>query len=619
MKQRNIYWKMISVLLAVALAIQIIPLDCLATSIEDIENEIEVEEMSDIDNEKFEKTDSSKDEALIISEVDDLREERVKHFLTDDGSYIAASYLEPIHFEVDDELEDIDNSLIFSKDTFAEIDVFGYSPLQSPLDVFFAEESGKGDTVYFSEKGYLISWSFLSEQDENSKRPSMNEEENRDMSIDNTSGDIKENTIHSEESEDDMDEAESEPDHVEDITVEEKEEQILNLSEIDNVEAYEDNESSKIVSETEETSETAGEASSSPETKEDTDGQLETNLEAGTILEDKENDDTSNDLVSAKAEVVELKTFDKLEGNERFLSLPNLSSALCYRNIGQSVDLEYFLNSVYLKENIILNDRDADTSFLIRYHLGDLYAKVISEQEVAFVNEVGEVIFSINAPYMEDADGNVSENVKLEVVSEEKGELVLSLSVEESWLQEENRAYPVRIDPYINTAVESHDQDATALYQNASYPYGTLCIGNDNGNAYGKAKGYIRYTLPQLSAGDIITGGYLNIAQYTGTRGYSHVGNSSMRINAYKVTSSWTETSVRTSRGYNGLPSNESTILDYETVSQTSEYKWTSFEISKTVKEWYEGEDNFGICLRADDQNAWATSQFITSNNPSFT
>ncbi len=35
----------------------------------------------------------------IVREVTELREESVKHFLCEDGSYIAVSYAEPVHYE----------------------------------------------------------------------------------------------------------------------------------------------------------------------------------------------------------------------------------------------------------------------------------------------------------------------------------------------------------------------------------------------------------------------------------------------------------------------------------------------------------------------------------------
>ncbi len=44
-------------------------------------------------------------------EVEELREESVKHFRLEDGSYVAAQYSEPVHYESDGTWQDIDNAL----------------------------------------------------------------------------------------------------------------------------------------------------------------------------------------------------------------------------------------------------------------------------------------------------------------------------------------------------------------------------------------------------------------------------------------------------------------------------------------------------------------------------
>lgn len=65
--------------------------------------------------------DESTDEAAskIVREVVELREESVKHFLCEDGSYIAVSYAEPVHYEKNGEWLEIDNTLVLSsKNTY---------------------------------------------------------------------------------------------------------------------------------------------------------------------------------------------------------------------------------------------------------------------------------------------------------------------------------------------------------------------------------------------------------------------------------------------------------------------------------------------------------------------
>lgn len=49
--------------------------------------------------------------AKIVSEVTEMREESVKYFLCDDGSYIAATYAAPVHYNENGVWKEIDNTL----------------------------------------------------------------------------------------------------------------------------------------------------------------------------------------------------------------------------------------------------------------------------------------------------------------------------------------------------------------------------------------------------------------------------------------------------------------------------------------------------------------------------
>lgn len=55
--------------------------------------------------------------AKIVREVTELREESVKHFLCEDGSYIAATYSAPVHYKENGEWKEIDNSLSLDRTT----------------------------------------------------------------------------------------------------------------------------------------------------------------------------------------------------------------------------------------------------------------------------------------------------------------------------------------------------------------------------------------------------------------------------------------------------------------------------------------------------------------------
>ncbi len=293
-----------------------------------------------------------------------------------------------------------------------------------------------------------------------------------------------------------------------------------------------------------------------------------------------------------------------------------VASGLAFRNVSESMSLEYILSSDVMEESIVLEDITAAHSYHIVYDIGDLTIEQTSPNELLLLDDKGEVIFSIYAPLMKDANDQFSNDISFNIISEKEGKVLIEIIPDMDWLLSEERVYPVRIDPFIFQFTQSFHEDAAALYSHPSYPNGSLVIGNDNGVSYGKAKSYVKFTLPTLNKGDMVIGGMLSISQYAGSYGYSHVSNPTLRVNAYEVTSSWTANQIISSTGYNNLPTNENTVLDYKDISgPNSSSVHYDFDISKAVKKWYEGSVNYGILLRAENETARALACFIATDN----
>ena len=317
--------------------------------------------------------------------------------------------------------------------------------------------------------------------------------------------------------------------------------------------------------------------------------------------------------ISIKAQKLELAA----EKAEPYMMPEAVTDGLVYADVFPNVDIEYILDSVNLKENIVLKKSGAQNEFVAQYNIGELTATQVDEQNIELRDEQGKTIFCISAPYMFDAAGQTSNAVSLDILSEADGVLRVKITADKAWLDDEARVYPVKVDPNILEAVQSFDQDATAIYKSATYPGGSLVIGNDKGTTYSKAKAYVKFSLPTLGSGDVVTSGMLCMSQYSSTYGFSAGDVTSLQVNVYKVTSSWTGSSVKKSTGYSGLPSVDTTVVDYKNVSLATANadEFIKFDVSKTVKQWYEGATNYGLCLRADDESAWAVATFVAADN----
>ena len=112
--------RVISLILTLLIIFQILPVtvfaEALSTGMEESSNVTATQAL-----ENDEQT--VHNAGLPVFEVEELREETVKHFRLEDGSYLAASYVEPVHYLDDDgNWQDIDNRLLSSGSEFSTSD-----------------------------------------------------------------------------------------------------------------------------------------------------------------------------------------------------------------------------------------------------------------------------------------------------------------------------------------------------------------------------------------------------------------------------------------------------------------------------------------------------------------
>lgn len=154
MKTHRLSWKrLLAMILAIILVVQILPMNALATEIQNsevIEDRIAVDETVD-------DTEDLDTDKTIIAEDENKREADVKHFLNTDGTYTAVRYSQPVHYKQagSDQWIDIDNTLSLAQRADKNADI--YAPADSPLNVKFGKTYGDKSVVFTSE-GHTLSW-----------------------------------------------------------------------------------------------------------------------------------------------------------------------------------------------------------------------------------------------------------------------------------------------------------------------------------------------------------------------------------------------------------------------------------------------------------------------------
>ena len=126
------------------------------------------------------------------------------------------------------------------------------------------------------------------------------------------------------------------------------------------------------------------------------------------------------------------------------------------RNGGEAY--EYSLKNNGLKENIIITERSESYRYSFNLKTTNLsYECDEKDRRIYFRDtETNELIFTIPAPYMYDADGAESENVCYEIKTAENGEIRMSVIADCGWVNSGERVFPVTIDPQIDVNQEEN-------------------------------------------------------------------------------------------------------------------------------------------------------------------
>lgn len=99
----------------------------------------------------------------IVKEVTSLREENVKYFLCEDGSYVAATYATPVHFEANGIWKDIDNTLVLNKGNGKSNEAF-FSPVSSKINVKLPSRYGNDQKITAENNGFYISFGLVNDE-----------------------------------------------------------------------------------------------------------------------------------------------------------------------------------------------------------------------------------------------------------------------------------------------------------------------------------------------------------------------------------------------------------------------------------------------------------------------
>lgn len=474
-KKRLKYRKITALLLSLILMLCSVPISAQAvSSTSEATDEINENELFLEDEQEF-----FEDEVIgAVVEVEELREENVKHFRLDNGTYEVVVYDDPVHrLDADGKWQDIDNNLALQN--IKGVQLYSTSDARVHFAKGFAPNS---QILSLNEEGYSLSMSFIS------------------------------NLMASEE-----------------------------LSAM------------------------------------------------GTVAEP---------LVTNAPTRSEAKAWDTLaEAIE-----VNNSASIVYPNVRANTDLEYILQGNNIKENIIVKAPSASYVYRFRIQAEGLVAELDDTGNVRlFDADTGEQKYIIPAPYMYDANGEVSHEVVYGLTSNGVGDYNLSVVADSTWINSSEREFPVTIDPTIVADSLVYDTYISSILADTNYGSSTrMSVSTRNIS-------FIRVELPDLPDDATISKALLTVPQ-------ENLLLEANVIGAYQVLNSWDAWTLT----WNIAAANENmglatTALDtittelYDEDTNSADIIEAEWDITAAAQQWLTSYNNYGVALKFESGSSSPT------------
>ena len=274
-----------------------------------------------------------------------------------------------------------------------------------------------------------------------------------------------------------------------------------------------------------------------------------------------------------------------------------------YAGLYKGVDVRYSLVGQMLKEYYEFSALEYTPGEIgTTLNAPGLIPVLYEDGTIELQNDAGEAIFVIPRPYMLDASGAAEFNVETSVRLLTNGEIRIVYTLDKEWLNAEERAWPVTLDPSIKILVTNKSVEDTTTYSgrpNATTAYWQNFMVAGWMYTYINCRSYVRINaLPELKSTDVILDASLRI--YVEGRA---AGN--LTIGAYAVTED--SSLAYDCINWANTPAASDKVLDYQNI-----YKYNGlhyWKITKAVRAWYDGSlVNNGIMLKSDVEDTGVQS-----------
>lgn len=280
-------------------------------------------------------------------------------------------------------------------------------------------------------------------------------------------------------------------------------------------------------------------------------------------------------------------------------------SMIEYKNVFNNIDINYHISSTKIKENIVINNRNINSSKLHFYLRTNLILEVNNDGNVIAKDEKNKEIFVIDKPYLIDTLGNKNYNCNYDLIKDEN-EYELILNIDINWIKNNNN-YPIIIDPTISNVTDGNNVYDTYIFPNDTNidrnAEDKLKVGverNNNVDVINRA--LLKFDLPQLGTGSHVISAKLNLINYA----YITTIDVFDVIDIHRITTDWLESTATWATMHDKYDSSRvEGVINYWGVAyyqDQTEANISTADITTLVQKWYTDTDNNGIMLKLNKE-----------------
>ncbi|MFR2565199.1 MAG: DNRLRE domain-containing protein [Anaerovoracaceae bacterium] len=264
-----------------------------------------------------------------------------------------------------------------------------------------------------------------------------------------------------------------------------------------------------------------------------------------------------------------------------------------YSRMGAGADISYESGESGVKETMVLRERPESNVF--RYVLdleGLTPRKNPADQGITFYDDEDDIAADISPAWMNDATGSAySEGITYDIEKESGSTYILTMTVDRDYLDDEDRQYPVTIDPTATWKGSTQIRDAYVIsgsYADTNFYSSSTKVMPAGKNGTGTHRTYIffRNLLSEVK------GQSISSAKFT----VYEVGDGAknQKVSAYRVTKNWTASKIT----WNNKPTNASGANSSVTTTG-KKYSSHTFSLKTFVSGLADGSHgNCGIVLK---------------------